>query len=79
MATHSQAASAAAVEAVRQRLQGRRVDIGSRVFEGLLLLALVAAFAILVALLIDVTQRGLPVFLDRGLEFLTSEGSSRAA
>ncbi|MEO6578333.1 MAG: phosphate ABC transporter permease PstA, partial [Candidatus Limnocylindria bacterium] len=42
-------------------------------------LALVAAFAILVALLIDVTQRGLPVFLDRGLEFLTSEGSSRAA
>lgn len=65
-------------EAVRLRLEGRRVDVGSRVFEGLLLLALIAAFAILMALLVDITQRGLPVFLERGFEFLTSEGSSRA-
>ena len=66
-------------DAVRDRLAGRRVDVGGIVFQGLLLLALIAAFAILVTLLVDVTARGFPVFLDRGLDFLTTESSSRAA
>jgi phosphate transport system permease protein len=66
-------------EAVGQRLQGRRLDVGGLIFEGLLLLALVAAFAVLAALLVDISSRGLPVFLERGLDFLVSDGSSRAA
>lgn len=65
-------------DAVRQRLAGRRVDTGSFIFEALLILALVTAFAVLVTLLVDITIRGVPVFAERGLEFLTSPGSSRA-
>lgn len=65
-------------DAVRQRLTGRRVDTGGVVFEALLVLALITAFAVLVTLLVDISIRGLPVFAERGLDFLTSPGSSAA-
>lgn len=79
MATRTDVGPPTTTEAVRRRLEGGRVDIGGAIFEILLLLALAAAFAVLVALLVDITIRGLPVFMERGMDFLTAEGSSRAA
>lgn len=61
---------------VRQRLQGRRLDVGGSIFEGLLVLALLIAIGILVTLLVDVLSDGLPVLLSRGTDFLTSGLSS---
>jgi phosphate transport system permease protein len=63
-------------EIVRQRLQGRRLDVGSSIFEGLLVLALLIAIGVLVTLLVDVFSNGLPVLLSRGTDFLTSGLSS---
>ena len=65
-------------EVVRQRLQGRRLDVGSTIFEGLLVLALLIAIGILVTLLVDVFTDGLPVLLARGTDFLTSGLASSA-
>ena len=65
-------------EIVRQRLQGRRFDIGSAIFESLLVLALLIAIGVLVTLLVDVLSDGLPVFFTRGTEFLTSGLSASA-
>jgi phosphate transport system permease protein len=63
---------------VAEALQGRRFDIRSYLFEGALLLTLLVALGILVTLLADVAIRGIPVFADRGTEFLTSNMSARA-
>ncbi len=79
MALDAQTRQSDAAAAVRRRLEGGQADVGGMVFQGLLLLALMTAFAVLVALLVDISARGLPVFFERGLDFLTSEGSSRAA
>jgi phosphate transport system permease protein len=65
-----------AAELVRRAISGRRIDVGARLFEGILLLSLVAALAILVTLLADVVGRGWVVYAERGTEFLTS-GNSR--
>jgi phosphate transport system permease protein len=60
-------------EAVRARLSGRRTDVGGRVFEGLLLLALLTSLAVLLTLLIDVVSRGIGVYAERGvIDVLTS-------
>jgi phosphate transport system permease protein len=59
-------------ELVRQRISGRRSDVGGRLFEGLLLLALFASLAVLVTLLADVTTRGIGVYLERGIDFIGS-------
>jgi phosphate transport system permease protein len=64
---------------VRARISGRRVDLGGRLFEGLLLLALLISLAFLVTLLADVIVRGMGVYLDRGLDFLISPLSSDPA
>ena len=61
---------------VAAELLGRRRDVRGRLFEGLLLLSLLAAFAVLIMLLADVGLRGIPVLLDRGASFLRSDLSS---
>jgi phosphate transport system permease protein len=66
----------AASEEVRRALRGRRVDVRALAFQALLLLALLVALAVLVTLIVDVVVQALPVFRDRGADFLTSNLSS---
>ena len=73
------AASSVSADIVRERISGRRADVGGRVFEALLLLALLASLAILLTLLADVFSRGIGVYLDRGLDFIVSPLSSEAS
>jgi phosphate transport system permease protein len=63
-------------EAVQRALRGRRMDIGGVVFQGVLLLALLLALAVLVTLIGDVLGTSAKVFADRGTDFLTSNLSS---
>ena len=65
-------------EIVRQRLQGRRLDLRSSIFEGLLILALLITIGILIVLLVDVFSDGMPVLLSRGTDFLSSGLSASA-
>lgn len=67
---------AATAELVHRRLRGRTVDVRGRIFEVLLLLALLLSLAILVTLLTDVVRTSRPVFSERGTDFLTSNVSS---
>jgi phosphate transport system permease protein len=73
------ATAAVSAEVVRERISGRRTDVGGRVFEALLLLALLVSLAILLTLLADVMSRGIGVYVDRGLDFITSPLSSEAS
>lgn len=57
---------------VAQRLRGRRLNVGGLVFEIILLISLLASLGILVALLADIVAGAIPVFRERGLNFLTS-------
>ena len=66
-------------EQVRRALEGRRLDIGQLWFQLLLLGSLVVVFAILLSLLVDVLQLGLPVLIERGVAFLTGSTSSDAS
>jgi phosphate transport system permease protein len=63
-------------EVVRQTLLGKRMDVKGFLFEGGLLLALLISLGILVTLLVDIFSDGLPVFRERGTDFLSS-GISR--
>jgi phosphate transport system permease protein len=72
------ASTAVSAEVVRERISGRRVDIGGRIFEILLLLALLASLAVLLTLLFDVVSRGIGVYLERGVDFIVSPLSSDA-
>ena len=63
--------------AVTRSLEGKRVDVVGYVFTGILLLSLLFTLAVLAVLVVDQLQRGVPVFLDRGTDFLTSPLSSR--
>jgi phosphate transport system permease protein len=65
--------------AVQRTLAGQGPDWRGLLFALLLLLSIVATLAILVFLLIDQLSRGLPVYQERGLDFLTSGLSSRPA
>ena len=58
-------------------LRGKRIDVVGYVFTGLLLLSLLFTLAIVAVLVGDQLQRGMPVFLERGLDFVTSPLSSR--
>jgi phosphate transport system permease protein len=71
--------SPAGQEAVRRALAGRRTNLGQIWFHALLLGSLLVALGILVSLLFDVGELGVPVLADRGLDFLTSNTSSNAA
>jgi phosphate transport system permease protein len=63
-------------EAVQRAIRGRRLDLGGWAFQGLLLLALLLALAVLVTLIADVMGTAATVFADRGTDFLTSNLSS---
>jgi phosphate transport system permease protein len=76
MAARPRSQALSTADIVRQTLQGRRLDVGTIVFEGLLVLALVVTIGVLVTLLVDVFSDGLPVLATRGTDFLTSGLSS---
>jgi phosphate transport system permease protein len=65
-----------ATREVRSILKGRRVDLAGMAFEAVLLVALLLALAVLVTLLADVIIQAVPVFQERGTDFLTSNLSS---
>ena len=66
-------------EVVRARLGSHKVDVGGRVFEGLLLLALIVSLGVLLTLLVDVTSRGIGVYLERGMDVIVAPLSSDPA
>ena len=59
-------------QVVAQSLRGGRVNVGGLVFEALLLLALLASLGILITLIADIIAGAVPVFRDRGADFITS-------
>jgi phosphate transport system permease protein len=61
---------------VRRALSGRRTDVRGIVFQLLLLLTLVLAFAVLIVLLVDVSRTAIPVLMDRGEQIFSSGYSS---
>jgi phosphate transport system permease protein len=63
----------------RTQLRGGGVHWRSIAFEAVLLASLLVSLGILFTLIADVLQRGLPVFQERGIEFLTSPSSARAS
>ena len=65
-------ATQVSTEIVRERISGRRIDVGGRIFEALLLLALLASLAVLLTLLVDILSRGAGVYLERGLDFIVA-------
>jgi phosphate transport system permease protein len=69
--------SVVAAQVARGTLSGTRRDWRGLVFQGLLALTLLFSLTVLVVLLVDVVTRALPVFAERGSDFLTSEVSSR--
>jgi phosphate transport system permease protein len=60
-------------------LSGARRDAWGPVFQALLLGSLLFSLAVLFLLVADVTGKAIPVFSDRGLDFLTSPLSSNPA
>jgi phosphate transport system permease protein len=64
---------------VQRSLTRTRPDVWGIVFEVLLLATLLFSLAVLAVLLFDVTSRALPVYQERGLDFLTSPLSSNPA
>ncbi len=72
-------AAPSTTEVVRQSLRGRRFSLGGALFEGVLLLMLLASLLILVTLLADIIAGALPVFRERGVvDFVTSPLSLNA-
>jgi phosphate transport system permease protein len=67
-----------ATDVVRQTLAGRRLDVRTLAFEAALLVALLTTIGLLAVLLVDVFADGLPVFAERGTDFLTSDLSASA-
>jgi phosphate transport system permease protein len=65
--------------AVQRTLAGRGPDWRGILFGLLLLFSLLSSLAILVAVLADQFARGLPVYQERGLDFLTSSLSANPA
>ena len=62
---------------VAYSLRRSRIDIAGIVFSGALILSLLFTLAVLAVLIGDQLGRGLPVFGERGADFLTSNLSSR--
>jgi phosphate transport system permease protein len=58
--------------AVERQLRGTGRDVRGAIFSALLLSTLVISLGVLVVLLTDVARRGLPVFADRGTDFLAT-------
>lgn len=72
----STVSTAAAQSTVRLALQGRRADVGGRLFQAGLLLTLLLALGTLVVLLVTVVSDAWPVLSERGGDFLRSNTSS---
>jgi phosphate transport system permease protein len=72
----SSATQAVTAGTVARSLKGKRVDVTGYVFAGILLISLLFTLAVLAILIGDQLQRGLPVLMERGLDFLTSPLSS---
>ena len=70
---------AVAAGAGHRSLQGKRIDVVGYLFSALLLASLLFTLAILAVLVGGQLERGLPVLLERGTDFLTSPLSSRPA
>jgi phosphate transport system permease protein len=68
--------SAAAAVVRRSLTEGRHRDWPGLAFQGLIFVALLMALAILVTLVVDVLVTAIPVFRERGTDFLTSNLSS---
>jgi phosphate transport system permease protein len=71
--------TSATTTAVTRPLAGKSLPVGGIIFQILLLLSLLFALAVLAVLVIDVVTRGMPVFGERGADFLTSNLSTRPA
>jgi phosphate transport system permease protein len=69
-----QSATAAVVR--RSLTEGRHRDWSGLAFQGLIFVALLMALAVLVTLVVDVLVTAIPVFTERGSDFLTSNLSS---
>jgi phosphate transport system permease protein len=69
---------ASSTAAVERALHGRRADRRGIAFQGALLGTLVIVLVILTVLIGNVIRTGLPVFRDRGADFLTSDLSIAA-
>ena len=69
--------SAVTAQVTRRSLSGRGTDWRGLIFQALLALTLLFSLTVLVVLLVEVVTRGLPVFAERGVDFVTSEVSSR--
>jgi phosphate transport system permease protein len=69
------AATTATRASVAEALSGRRTDIMGRIFEALLLASLLISLGVLITLLISILIDALPVFRERGWEFITSDTS----
>jgi phosphate transport system permease protein len=64
---------------IQRSLQRTRPDVLGMVFSAILLLSLLFSLAVLGILIGDQLSRGLPVFAERGVDFLTSSLSSNPA
>jgi phosphate transport system permease protein len=64
---------------VAQALSGQRSDVRGRLFEWLLGASLIVSLLVLVVMLYDVVRDGVPVYTDRGWDFLNGGLSQSAA
>ncbi|MDQ2935730.1 MAG: phosphate ABC transporter permease PstA [Chloroflexota bacterium] len=64
-------------ELVERRLRSATVDWRGYLLQGLLLMSLLLALAVLAVLLGDIIIKAIPVFVERPLEFLTGQLSAR--
>jgi phosphate transport system permease protein len=69
----------AASPATSRSLQRSRPDVAGLVFAAILLFSLLFSLAVLGILIGDQLSRGMPVFVERGVDFLTSSLSSNPA
>ncbi len=60
---------------VAEALSGRRADVKGKVFEALLLVSLLISLGVLITLLLSILVDALPVFRERGWDFITSDSS----
>lgn len=65
-------------EVVRRELHGQRLDLPALVFAGALLFSLFFVLLVLVVLIADVLQGAIPLYAERGLDFLTADLSQSA-
>jgi phosphate transport system permease protein len=70
--------SAATTAQVERAIAGNRRDLMGRLFQAILILALVMSLSVLLLLLGSAAVRGVPTIMDRGLSFFTDGNSTLA-